>query len=389
MLEGGGHAIDMTRRQTDALCSGPPTRHGLSNLRCNGPATCRLQAEPRRHGKQQTNRSSSVALVEREGVNPRPHIYGAGVHVERRRNPPASRIAQKSVIAQMIIGIRDQHIEAHAPPQLLEIGCRRRSIPADEIDDLEVAVLIVMIMSVDGSHRGNHGMALLPRAIEPPEKKYGTTRNNLKSPIRHCNARTCCQLQRHGFPSSYRPLVVVFGKLGNQETAVAVANTCFGTRATQRRSRRQHQRNIFGSLAAALDPVRRRKQRWQFDQRRNRPTSESEKLFATRVLEAKCAETRAIIDPGKEIDGIQRPRLPTLSRCTDSLDTTHEPLPPAIGSRVCECSKQRLGRVEAASSQRQGGCQCNCIRSPEPTFLVSERSRSLTVPYSGPKSTDK
>lgn len=92
--------------------------------------------------------------AERRGQPPLFQVSWDGIEVIGRRQAPAGRaVAEKAVIAQMVIGVRDQDREHHATPELAPILPRRRAMLPNGVRYLRIAPAFTILRAKEAHRR--------------------------------------------------------------------------------------------------------------------------------------------------------------------------------------------------------------------------------------------
>ena len=150
---------------------------GYSNLKLR----CGVQFEIPRYLKGQGEGCCGVVLIDRRGEDARLDIRRHGVHVVRRRQPPAllPRV-EKTVIAQVIVRVGNQNIEHQPPPQRPHVAFRRGPVLAQRVDNFQIASGFAVLRS-EHAHRGEEGnapLALPVKAAEQEDAAYSAHSEN-------------------------------------------------------------------------------------------------------------------------------------------------------------------------------------------------------------------
>ena len=136
MLKGRIHPLDLGGSELEALGDRPPLGHGGGDLRRDGAGFVSTEPETGRGTKRRVERSGRVGLVESERMHAGLHVHGAGVHVEGGSQPPPLRFMQEGVVAQMVVGVRDQDVEHDPPSELLRVRLGLRALLTQHVENL-------------------------------------------------------------------------------------------------------------------------------------------------------------------------------------------------------------------------------------------------------------
>jgi len=84
--------------------------------------------------------SSLIAVARMRG------LMSSARDSDRRPARDASLLSrvEKTVVAQMVVGVRDQDIEHHPPPQCRHVGFRRGPVLAQRVDNFQIASTFVV-----------------------------------------------------------------------------------------------------------------------------------------------------------------------------------------------------------------------------------------------------
>ncbi len=162
------------------------------------------------------------------------------VHVEHRRQSPAHGAhVQEAVIAQMVIGVGDEHREHDAPPQFGQILRRSSSMRPQRIRNLRVAPPLP-VHCAEHAHGGevwNATHSVVGHlAVEAGDEQHIVVGDAIQAGLCRTKTGLAGELQSHGLPRDDPVVVLVpLGKLGDQQGAARVADGRFRTGTAQRR----------------------------------------------------------------------------------------------------------------------------------------------------------
>ena len=154
MLEGAGHAGDLSRPGADGLRGLAPCRGHGRDLFDDRSGLRQRECEIFRRLFEQIERAGSLVEVDVRRQHTRLEIGGHRIEViGGRERPPGLAEPEKAVVAQMIVDIGDQHIEGDAPIERVGVRLSLRARLGQGIDDLGVAATL----AVPGAHHRHCG----------------------------------------------------------------------------------------------------------------------------------------------------------------------------------------------------------------------------------------
>ena len=285
MLEGAGHPLGFILGDAVASRGIAPPSDGRAYLRRYRTGVSFGHAEHRHDPKSGVERRCSVALVNRECMDARLHVRRHRIQIIGRREPPAIRLTEKAVIAKMIVGIGNQHIEYDSAPELTQVLVHLRSLAPQELGNLEIAAHLVIGRIERGERRDVWDAPACP-PVEATGHQDGPLQYELQPEKRYLDTRGFGDCHSHRLPARHRPVVVPARKLGDQQVTVIVADRRFRASAAERRPRGQDQLQVLVRLCVVDDTVGGGQQTGEVDERWHRPAGRAEELAAARVLDA-------------------------------------------------------------------------------------------------------
>jgi hypothetical protein len=261
-----------------------------------------------------------VVLVDRERVDARPDVGRDGVEIERGGQPPSTGLVQEAVVAQVIVDIRDQHVEHDAPPQLIEIARGRRAGALQDLRELEVAAGV----SIARGHRRERRHvrdALGATPVEALDDQDRLLQHGRKLAPGDLDPGGLGHRECRGLPSGDRPLVLGRRELRDRKPAPSIAHGRLRARAAERGPGSQEQREVVVGLLLVEDAVRGAQQPGELDERRDAAPARRQEFASGRVAEPQRAQSRLVVHEHEHVDGQQGSRGATLRTRAHALVT--------------------------------------------------------------------
>src|ERR1700688_3182927 len=148
MFEGARHTPNFTSSRAESCCDLAPSnrrrRHFFGNRFC----FIGREAEEFRDRYDQIQVAGSLIEADICSQNPWTNIQRSRIEIINRGKDPSVRSRpQKSVIAQVIIDVRYQHVQGHASVQLARVISCLRSMLSQYIDEFRITSALTVLQS--------------------------------------------------------------------------------------------------------------------------------------------------------------------------------------------------------------------------------------------------
>ncbi len=309
---------------------------------------------------------------------------GVRVEVEGRGEAPAARAEQEAVVAEVVVGVADRDGEDDAPPELRQVLGGRLAAAREEVRDVEVASLSAFSVGrAEHRHRGGEVDARGAVAVEAPrEEGRAAARKALGPAFGGADAGRAGERGGDALPRADVGLVGLGGELGDPERAVGRENVRLGTRAAERGSGREEQREPALLVGGGGVLVGGEAAGGGFEAAEGRPGRGREERVVVeegavrRGLEAQRAEAGAVVDAEQEVGFAQAARGATLRGGAERLAAADEAPAPAVGTGVEEEAEVRpRGELAPGEEGEVGVDQGDVPAFAEARFVERERER--------------
>ena len=139
------------------------------------------------------------------------------------RKPPSQGLAEKAVIAQVIVGIVDAHVEDHTHPQLGQIRGRARAFCLKRVRNVRITCVVTVpcLEQTHGREKGNASFSFaIQYAIKAAYKQHMFASYAQKSDMWRPDACQTGKAKGHIFPEGDVAAVIAARELGNQELSL-------------------------------------------------------------------------------------------------------------------------------------------------------------------------
>ncbi len=137
------------------------------------------------------------------------------------------------MIPQMIVHIVHTHIENHARPQFIQVFHRSRSFCLKHRGYIHITHMLA-VSGLEQTHGRDERNTNHAPAVEALHKQNIFPRHLLELNFRGTDARSPRQLEGHIFPERDATVIIVAGKLGNEQFSICSEYRGFGARAAKR-----------------------------------------------------------------------------------------------------------------------------------------------------------